>query len=101
MNDSEDGLAGGGGSRDGVTDGGGSSDRQARLKRIGKYLAVAVGGLVVLVVILFVLGIIGLPGAELVDNRWGEVDGQNVEVITEVGIDNPNPFGFGGEADVT
>jgi len=101
MSDSEGGPASDGGSRDGATDGGGSSDRQARLKRIGKYLAIGVGGLVVLVVILFVLGIIGLPGAELVDNRWGEVDGQNVEVITEVGIDNPNPFGFGGEADVT
>lgn len=53
-----------------------------------------------LVVVLFLLGVLGVPDAALEDNRWGDVENQNVEVITEVGIDNPNPFGFGGSADV-
>lgn len=73
---------------------------RTRLRRLGKYLGVTVGGLVVLVVILFVLGVVGLPDAGLDDNRWGEVDDRDVEVVTEVWIDNPNPFGFGGSADV-
>ena len=51
-------------------------------------------------VVLFALGIVGLPDAGLADNRWGEVDGQEVEVQTDVWLDNPNPFGFGGSADV-
>mgnify|MGYP002762041409 FL=1 len=71
------------------------------LRRIGVVLGVAVGSLVVLVVVLFLLGVLGVPDAALEDNRWGDVEDQDVEVITEVGIDNPNPFGFGGSADVT
>ena len=70
------------------------------LRRVGVSLGLAVGGLVVLVVVLFLLGVLGVPDAALEDNRWGDVENQNVEVITEVGIDNPNPFGFGGSADV-
>jgi hypothetical protein len=51
--------------------------------------------------VLFALGIIGLPDAELEGNRWGEVEGQDVAVITEVVLDNPNPSGFGDAVDVT
>jgi LEA14-like dessication related protein len=70
------------------------------LRRIIKYLTIGIIALVGLIVVLFLLGVIGLPGAELEDNRWGEVENQEVEVITEVGVDNPNPFGSAGEADV-
>ena len=74
--------------------------RRARLLAVGKYVGAGVGGLVLLLIVLFVLGVIGVPDAGLEDNRWGEVDDQDVEVITEIGIDNPNPFGFGGDAAV-
>ena len=73
---------------------------RSRLRQVGIYLGLAVGGLVVFVVGLALLGLIGVPDAALEDNRWGDVEGQAVNVTTEVGIDNPNPFGFGGSADV-
>ena len=74
--------------------------RRGQLLKIGKYVGAGIGGLIFLIVVLFVLGVIGVPDGGLEDNRWGEVDDQDVEVITEIGIDNPNPFGFGGDADV-
>lgn len=80
---------------------GGSGGGGGRLRRVGKILALGLSGLVLLVVLLFVLGVLGLPDIQLEDNRWGDVDGQEVGVTTEVGLDNPNPFGFGGEANVT
>ena len=73
--------------------------RRSTLLKAGKYVGAGLGGLLVLFVVLFVLGIIGLPDGGIEDNRWGEVEDDSVEVITEIGIDNPNPFGFGGEAD--
>lgn len=78
----------------------GENSGDSRFRRVGKALALGLSGLVLLVVLLFVLGVLGLPETELADNRWGEVDGQDVDVVTEVGLENPNPFGFGGEADV-
>jgi LEA14-like dessication related protein len=92
-----DGSGDGGGSApEGGDDGEGST-----LARAVKALALGLSGLVLLVVLLFVLGVLGLPDTQLEDNRWGDVEGQEVGVTTEVGVDNPNPFGFGGEADVT
>jgi LEA14-like dessication related protein len=90
------GATGGGDSSANGDEGGGGRS----VGRIVKLLALGISGLVLLVVVLFVLGVLGLPETQLEDNRWGEVEGQDVEVITEVGLDNPNPFGFGGEADV-
>jgi LEA14-like dessication related protein len=75
-------------------------DGGSRLRQVGLSLGLAVGGIVVVVVVLALLGIVGVPDAGLEDNRWGEVEGQEVNVTTEIGIDNPNPFGFGGSADV-
>ena len=88
-------------SQDGNTDSTGEVGGGSRLRRVGKAVALGSSGLVLLVVLLFVLGVLGLPDTQLQDNRWGEVDEQEVEVITEVGVENPNPFGFGGQADVT
>lgn len=92
-------------SGNGPGDGGGpvapdSGGGGSRFRRVGKVLALGLSSLVLVVVALFVLGVLGLPETELTDNRWGEVDGQDVDVVTEVGLENPNPFGFGGEADV-
>jgi LEA14-like dessication related protein len=102
MGASQDGPANGGGSADGGDSGAtGDSDGASGLRRAVKVLALGFSGFVLLVVVLFVLGVLGLPDTQLEDNRWGDVDGQDVEVITEVGLDNPNPFGFGGQADVT
>lgn len=84
-----------------VTDGGAEDDTAGVLRRILKYLTLSIGGFVALIAVLFVLGIIGLPDAGLEDNRWGDVENQDVDVITEVTLNNPNPFGFGGNADVT
>jgi LEA14-like dessication related protein len=97
MSSTQDGTADD--SESGGTDGDGGGG--ARLKRAGKILALGLSALVLLVVILFVLGVLGLPETQLEDNRWGAVEDQEVEVITEVGLDNPNPFGFGGQADVS
>ena len=72
----------------------------SRFRRVAKMLALGLSSLVLVVVALFVLGVLGLPETELTDNRWGEVDGQDIGVVTEVGLENPNPFGFGGEADI-
>jgi len=66
--------------------------------RIAAYAGGALGGLVLLVVVLFVLGVLGIPDGGIEDNRWGEVDGQEIEIITEIGIENPNPFGIAGKA---
>jgi len=94
-NDPGDREGGGSATPDSNTGGGVS-----RLRRVGKALALGISGLVLVVVLLFVLGVLGLPETELADNRWGEVEDQEVEVITEVALENPNPFGFGGQADV-
>lgn len=70
------------------------------LKRVGKILGIVVVVLVVLVGGLFAVGILGVPDAGLENNEWGEVEEDRIEVLTTVWVDNPNPFGIGGEADV-
>jgi len=103
MSESTDGGNDPGGGSEGrsVATDGSDGDGESRLRRVGKMLALGISSLVLLVVLLFVLGVLGLPETELADNRWGEVNDQDVEVITEVEVENPNPFGFGGQADVT
>lgn len=70
-----------------------------RLKRAGKVGGICVLALVVVVGLLFAAGILGLPTTGLEDNDWGAVGDERIEVVTDVWIDNPNPFG-GGDADV-
>lgn len=99
------GTQDGGGSADDGRDGaesvgGDSADGGLGAWGVVKYLALGISSLVLLIVVLFVLGVLGLPDTQLEDNRWGDVEEQDVGVVTEVGVDNPNPFGFGGQADV-
>ncbi len=49
---------------------------------------------------LFAAGILGIPDGGLEDNQWGEVEEDRIEVLTTVWVDNPNPFGVGGDTDV-
>lgn len=76
------------------------SDSRDQLVTGGKYLGAIVIGLLVMILLLVVFGIIGIPDAEMEENRWGDVADEDVEILTDIGIDNPNPFGFGGDADV-
>lgn len=69
-------------------------------KQIAKYVGIGLLVLIVLVGLLFAAGILGVPDGGLEDNQWGEVDNESIEVITYVWVDNPNPFGMGGDADV-
>ncbi len=69
------------------------------LKLIGKVLGIvlllggiSIGGL-------FAAGVLGVPDGGLEDNRWGEVDNESIEVLTDIYVDNPNPFGVGGDID--
>jgi LEA14-like dessication related protein len=72
-------------------------------RRIGKYVGGGILALIGLVVLLFVLGVIGIPDGSLENNEWGEVDNDSIEVITTVQVDNPNPIGANAdvEYDVT
>jgi len=74
--------------------------REQRRRRLGKIAAGVIVGLVVVVALLFLLGVIGVPDAGLEDNAWGEVGDERIEILTTVWIDNPNPFGIGGDSDV-
>jgi len=69
------------------------------LKLIGKVLGIvlllggiSIGGL-------FAAGVLGVPDGGLEDNRWGEVDNESIEVLTDIYVDNPNPFGVVGDID--
>ncbi|WP_436910964.1 LEA type 2 family protein [Halosimplex marinum] len=59
-------------------------------RRIG----VALGGLLGVLVVLYLVGVIGAPAAGLEDRGdWGEVTDERTEIVTTVWIDNPNPVG--------
>lgn len=40
----------------------------------------------------FFTGIFGIPSIKNIDNSWGEVTADTTEIITNVTIENPNPF---------
>ncbi len=70
------------------------------LQLVGKLL---LGGIISLSVIIGVLvagGILGVPDAGLEGNEWGDVEEDSIEVHTTIWVDNPNPFGIGGDTDV-
>lgn len=71
-----------------------------RAVRLGKFAGIGLVALLVLIGALFALGVLGVPDGGLEDNEWGEVEEDRIEVITTVWVDNPNPFGLGGDVDV-
>ena len=75
-------------------DGGEGSRLAALVATWPRRIGVAVGGLVGLLVVLYLLGIVGAPAAGLVDRGdWGEVTDERTEIVTTVWVDNPNPVG--------
>lgn len=65
-----------------------------RRGRIIKYLGLGVGGLVALLALAFVLGFIGVPQVESIDNQFGEVTNSTSEIQTTITVNNPNPVGI-------
>jgi LEA14-like dessication related protein len=41
------------------------------------------------------LGVFGIPSVESVDNEFGEVNQTTTVIVTDLTLDNPNPFGTG------
>jgi LEA14-like dessication related protein len=56
-----------------------------------KYIGVAVVGLILLVVLGFVLGVLGSPAVEDVQNRFGPVNDSTTTIETDLVVSNPNP----------
>ena len=85
----------------GSTDGSGGTDGDSSGSRLSalvstwpRKIGVALGALVGLLLVLYLLGIIGAPAAGLVDRGdWGEVTDERTEIVTTVWVDNPNPIG--------
>ena len=79
----------------GGTDGDSSGSRlSALVSTWPRKIGVALGALVGLLLVLYLLGIIGAPAAGLVDRGdWGEVTDERTEIVTTVWVDNPNPVG--------
>ena len=85
----------------GSTDGSGGTDGDSSGSRLSalvstwpRKIGVALGALVGLLLVLYLLGIIGAPAAGLVDRGdWGEVTDERTEIVTTVWVDNPNPVG--------
>jgi LEA14-like dessication related protein len=75
------------------SDGGGGSRLGALVSTVPRKIAVAVVGLVLVVVAAFLLGIIGVPSVGLVDaGDWGDVNESHTEVVTTIWVNNDNPF---------
>ncbi|WP_123536268.1 LEA type 2 family protein [Halosimplex salinum] len=82
------------GSADGASGGSGGSRLGALVGTWPRKIGVALGGLVGVLVLLYLVGIIGAPSAGLVDRGdWGEVTEERTEIVTTVWVDNPNPVG--------
>lgn len=61
------------------------------LRKVAKVFLVCSVGIAAALGGLFAVGVIGVPDAGLEDNAWGEVSDDEIEVLTTVWIDNPNP----------
>lgn len=57
--------------------------------------ATVVGGVVVVVIALFLAGVFGVPSITAIDNGFGTVNASTTEIVTELTVSNPNPFGIG------
>lgn len=57
-------------------------------------LGTALGGFVLFVVLLFLAGVIGIPAVIGFENSFGTVNESTTVVLTDITVDNPNPFGI-------
>ncbi|ELZ27757.1 Water Stress and Hypersensitive response domain-containing protein [Halosimplex carlsbadense 2-9-1] len=78
----------------GSADGGSGSRLAALVATWPRRVGVALGGLVGLLVVLYLLGILGVPAVGLEDpGDWGEVTDERTEIVTTVWVSKPNPVG--------
>jgi len=76
-------------------DGGGGSRLAALVATWPRRIGVALGGLVGVLVVLYLLGVIGAPAVGLEDRGdWGEVTDERTEIVTTAWVNNPNPIGL-------
>lgn len=59
-----------------------------------KLAGIAVGAVVAILVLAYLFGVIGAPSVESMDNQWGDVDDERIEIETELEVHNPNPVGL-------
>lgn len=57
----------------------------------GRIVGSTIGAIVILLVLLFLGGVIGLPGVTAIQNSFGAVNESTTVVETDITIDNPNP----------
>jgi LEA14-like dessication related protein len=62
-------------------------------RRALKYGAGALGVVVVLAVIGFLTGLLGVPAVETVENRFASVNDSTTTIDTDLTVSNPNPIG--------
>lgn len=54
----------------------------------------AIGAILLLVVLLFVAGVFGVPSVTGIENTFGEVNQSTTVVVSDITVENPNPFGI-------
>jgi len=64
------------------------------LRQALKYVGMVVGGLVVVLVLAFLLGFVGIPQVERIDNEFGAVNNSTTEIRTGITVNNPNVIGI-------
>lgn len=63
-------------------------------KRGATYAGVVLGGLIVVGGLAVMLGFLGVPQVETIDNRFGSVNDSTTEIRTNITVNNPNPIGI-------
>ena len=69
--------------------------RAALLGSTVRIAATALGVVAIALVAAVALGLVGVPSVEGVDNEFGEVNDTTTVIVTDLAVDNPNPFGTG------
>lgn len=60
-----------------------------------RLLAIGGAGVAGLLGLLGAIGVLGAPSIASMTNRWGAVEEDRVEILTDLEVDNPNPVGLG------
>ncbi len=78
---------------EGSTDGGAGVLGSLTIRSVAKYAGIAVLVLGVLVGAGFLLGFVGVPSVEAVENRFDSVNDSTTTIDTKLVVNNPNPIG--------